>query len=314
MIKIDSKYDVVLTFSRVTEITGHIFECFDYYLVLRSKYKTAMLFLASIPPEQLKIAFESKYNVPFDEIKDDLIYIDYPTFKKEKIYYFDSKTVVIITDGDILALERYDIFFRTKYLMAFNCANHEFQKCKFYKNIIYLQDYRLYGKNKYFKSYDYVKKLPFKYYKRSTKPFENIGLIYMTFNCRKLTPYAVKHYHEMSNCDKTLLVVPEILEEFNNIDGVEQVLAPLEDFINKFDIYIYTPYIIRKHEHFDCSPRLITECFLNKKKIFLAINYIDKALETRYNDSQNNLESLNLKLTDDIFSIIEDVRNNSREQ
>jgi len=35
MIKIDEKYDVVLTYSPISEITGHVFECFDYYLFLR---------------------------------------------------------------------------------------------------------------------------------------------------------------------------------------------------------------------------------------------------------------------------------------
>lgn len=48
MIKIDDSYDIVLTYSPIIEITGHIFECFDYYLFLRNKYKVGILFFAGL--------------------------------------------------------------------------------------------------------------------------------------------------------------------------------------------------------------------------------------------------------------------------
>ena len=104
----------------------------------------------------------------------------------------------------------------------------------------------------------------------------------------------------MSGCEKTLLVVPYKLDEYDYIDGVEQVLAPLPDFFNQFDTYIYTPV----HRKFDCSPRLVTECFLQNKKIFMHLDYMDIGLETRYNDCVSNLESLNLKEGDPILDII----------
>ena len=53
------------------------------------------------------------------------------------------------------------------------------------------------------------------------------------------------------------------------------MLAPIEDFFNKFDTYIYTP-VARK---FDCSPRLVTECFLQNKKLFLHLDYMDIGLQ-----------------------------------
>ena len=48
-----SGYDVVLTFSPIEEITGHVFEVFDYYLFLRDYFKVGMLFLGSISPDKL---------------------------------------------------------------------------------------------------------------------------------------------------------------------------------------------------------------------------------------------------------------------
>ena len=105
-------------------------------------------------------------------------------------------------------------------MIGFLCGDHHFEQCKMNKNIIYLQDYRIYGQNKFFNSYDYVKKLPFKYYKLSNKQFDNTGMMYVTYACRKITPDVVREYHERSGCSKTILVVPYKLQEYDEIDDV----------------------------------------------------------------------------------------------
>ena len=61
MIRIDSRFDVVLTYSPIIEITGHIFECFDYYLFLKQFCKVGILFFKGLRRDALKVAFESKY-------------------------------------------------------------------------------------------------------------------------------------------------------------------------------------------------------------------------------------------------------------
>lgn len=55
-------------------------------------------------------------------------------------------------------------------------------------------------------------------------------MIYMTFNCRKISPYTVLDYHWKSGCKKSILVVPEKLDQYEGLDGIEQVLAPVPDF------------------------------------------------------------------------------------
>lgn len=300
MFLVDKKYDVILTYSPIIEITGHIFECFDYYLFLSQYCKVGILFFSPLKLDKLKIMWESKYTVNFNDIVDDLIFIE--GFNTEfKIVNFNKDTKVIITDGNIKSLEENRIFLVAKQLYGFLCEYDNYHKMKLNKNIIYLQDYRVYGKNKYFESIDYVKKLPFKFYKKSTKIFDNTGMIYMTYVCRKVTPEVIQYYHALSKCDKTYLIVPYKLPEYDNIDGVMQVEAPLDDFFNKFDTYIYTP-VNRK---FDCSPRLVTECFMQGKKVIKELDYYDIGLETRYNDCITNLESLNLTTHDNILDILE---------
>lgn len=301
MIKIDSKYKVILTYSPIIEITGHIFECFDYYLFLRQYVNVGILFFCGLSKAKLKMVFESKYNVPFSDIEKDLIQINgiAPTNNKQ-IISFDKNTIVILSDGNVESLEYNNIILATNQLYGFLCEYSKQHVVKYNNHITYLQDYRIYGKNQYFKSIDYVKKLPFKFYRKSLRKFDNTGMIYMTYVCRKVSPDVIKHYHELSKCDKTYLIVPYKLPEYDTIDNVIQVEAPLDDLFNRFDTYIYTP-VNRK---FDCSPRLITECFMQNKKVFKQLDYYDIGLETRYNDCIANLESLNLIDNDKILEIL----------
>lgn len=306
MITIDKKYDVILTYSPIIEITGHIFECFDYYLFLRNYYKVGILFFGGLKKDKLKIAWDSKYTVPFELIEKDLIIIDNKNFGNHSLLVsFSHNTVVFLTDGNIESLRCNRIILMCKHLVGFLCEDPVKTPSKQYSKISYLQDYRIYGRNNLFHSYDYVKKLPFKYYKKSSPTGKNIGMMYVTFVCRKITPDVIRECHEKSGCSKTLLIVPYKLSEYENIENVEQRVAPIDNFFDCFDTYIYTPV----QRHFDCSPRLVTECFLNNKKVIMDLNYKDIGLQTRYNDCVNNFESLNLKDDDQILKIIQEVRN-----
>jgi hypothetical protein len=220
MIVIDSKYKVVLTYSPIIEITGHIFECFDYYLFLRQYCKVGILFFSGLNLDKLEVVFNSKYNVDFNEIKDDLIQITDINPKYTTIIKFGKDTRVILADGNIKSLEYNNIILATTKLYGFLCAYYDFHLIKLNKNITYLQDYRIYNKNQYFKSINYVKKLPFKYYKKSNKIYDNTGMMYVTYMCRKVTPDIIEQYHLMSKCDKTYLIVPYKLPEYDTIKNV----------------------------------------------------------------------------------------------
>lgn len=250
--------------------------------------------------DQLKTAFNSKYIVDFDDISKDIIQLSHETLARERIYQFGSKTVVILCDGNIRSLADKHIFLCTNRLLGFMCGQYSFENVKINNHITYLQDYRIYGKNKHFNSFDYVKKLPFKYYKPINREKQNIGMMYVTYACRKVTPYVVEQYHLKSGCTNSLLVVPYKLDEYDNIDDVEQVLAPVPDLFEKFDTYIYTPV----ERHFDCSPRLVTECFFYGKDVLIDLDYVDIGLQTRYNDATQDLQQLELKDGDFIIDAI----------
>ena len=126
-------------------------------------------------------------------------------------------------------------------------------------------------------------------------------MMYMTYVCRKVEPSVIESYFKKSGCTSAMLVVPYKLPEYDCIEGVEQVTAPVEDLFSKFGTYIYTP-VSRK---FDCSPRLVTECFMQGKRVHKDLDYYDIGLETRYSDCVRDLQSLDLREGDKILQIIE---------
>jgi hypothetical protein len=102
---IDPSYNVILTYSPIIEITGHLFECFDYYLFLRNYYKVGILLFNSLPIEKLRIAWNSKYIIDFDTILNDIMFINVLPNNKQEIIKFGKNTCVIIADGNIKSLQ-----------------------------------------------------------------------------------------------------------------------------------------------------------------------------------------------------------------
>ena len=300
IIHIDKKTDILLTMSPICEVTGHIFECFDYYLLLHNHFNVKILFFNGVSYENLKKLFNYKYTVDFSIVEKDIIYFNIENLMEQKYFIFDNKTKVLLVDGNVKGLDFYNIHLMTRQRFGFICAEPEtITNDLIHKNITFLCDHRIYKNT--LKTKHYIKKMPFKYYRKSNKKFDNTGLMYTTYVCRKVTPAVLEDYHKRSGCTKSILVVPYPLPEYDHLNGITQVVAPIKDLFDKFDVYIYTP-VQRK---FDCSSRLITECFINHKKVFIDLDYTDIALSVRYNDCLTNLQSLDLTDTDDIFSLLQ---------
>jgi hypothetical protein len=309
MRKFDQSYDIILTYSPIDEITGHLFECFDYYLFLRKHMKVGIVFFGGMSLEKIRTAFTSKYTVPFGEIEDDITYITQDEFMHEKVYVFGKDTVVLLCDGNIHQLELYGILLMARHLLGFMCGEKDEAintSFPIYRNMVYLKDYRIYKPNRYYRTFDYVKKLPFEYYRKPKRKYDNTGMFYVTFACRKVTPDVIQEYHYNSGCAKSILIVPKLLPEYDDLDDIEQFEAPVENLFDRFDKYIYTPV----KRQFDCSPRLVTECFLHGKEVMIDLNYVDIGLQTRYSDCKRDIETLNLTENDRILEIIHEIREN----
>lgn len=209
-----------------------------------------------------------------------------------------------MTDGNLKAAGYNGIHFFAKHVFGFLCEPDPGDLPGIPRNVTYLQDYRIYGKNDVHASVDYVKKLPFRYYRPCASVDEKIGMMYMTYVCRKVSPDVIREYLRRSGCSSATLVTPYPLKEYDGIDGVKQVTAPVDGFFDKFGTYIYLP-VGRK---FDCSPRLVTECYMHGKNVFIDIDYADPGLDTRRKDAERDIGSLDLVDGDRIVKIIEEYR------
>jgi hypothetical protein len=300
--------DIILTYSPIDECTGHIFEVFDYYLLLRNYFKCKILLLTKLNIDLVDNALSRYLDNNIKLIKEDLILLN--DYKKYKIISVKD-SIILITDGNLLSFNNRNIIFNCKKILSFLCFEYDFKNLNNYRNTIFLQDYRIYNKNKYFDSIDYIKKINFDSYKKDIINNKNTALLYLTINCRNLL---IKEIEEIvdkyNNFDSIYILSPEnktINNYFKNNTKVISFCPPVNNFFELFDTYIYTPI----KRHFDCSPRLITECkFYNKNIIYHNINYKDIGLEIRKKDIQNNFKNLYLTSKDNIINIIKNEKSN----
>ena len=288
--------DIMITYEpaddEVNRICGHTFEAFDLYLFLKEylpNQNIKILFMDRLKTNLLKNAFEDKYSIKFDKIKNDII-----INRNQKKKY---AKIIIYTSG----IGEYHYWqFISKYFISFRCNS----KLKFInkENVYYFLDKRIY-KNFDFEfpknTFHSIKKFNFKYYKKFQKS-DNKKLIYLNSKLRNID---INYY---KNKFENILFVSG--GKYNHPDVLE---APIKNLFEKFDTYIYTP-IARQ---FDCSPRLLTESYYYNKKIifdfdfkkYAGPNYGDIGLYWRWYDIQNNFNKLIYNENDELLQFLKEI-------
>ena len=302
MIRIPEKYNVLLTFSPIEEITGHWFEVFEYFIFLKSQgFKPFMLFNSiGLKKEQVIDALTDKYIYQYSDYESDiLIQTELDTL------ICAPSCVTVIADGNFDSLERHNIRIICKQVLGFGCGVVQ-QPFGYYKKAIYLLDTRIYD----FPGIHYTKKILKSSLRMPLECISNTAMVYSTANCRNVSLDALQSIlsyglHDLSTGQNTkfenyliLSYNQRLKEELvgNNFTVIE---PPVKDLFSKFSTYIYTPV----PKKFDCSPRLICECALfNKDVIYYNIDYDDAGLQIRQKDLQSN--SVWLEPGDPICSII----------
>ena len=277
----------------INRICGHTFEVFDLYLFLK-EYLTddiKILIQDKIKNSIIKEAFEEKYSLSFSDIKKDII------FNRKGVY---TSKIIINTSGlTPYALKKY----RFLYFISFRC--NPFRELIDEDNFYYFYDTRVYkqfDKNinlKKSRIIHSIKKFYFKYYRKINKQ-DNKKLIYLNSNLRKID---INYYKNKYN---NVLFVSG--DKFDHSDVLQ---APVKNLFEKFDTYIYTPI----ERQFDCSPRLLTECYFYNKKIifdfdfneYAGPDYGDSGLYWRWYDIQNNFENLIYNENDELFKFLKGI-------
>ena len=271
-----SNSDLVLTFSwgNFTHgVSGHLFECIEYYYILKDHFKVEIVI-----PEYIKnyeLIIRDKYTFSDKEVQDILDNTTIvPSHKGEFLNLLVAKNILFV-DGGYTNTKKCRILGQKIY---FACGDFTVLD----QDDPVLLDYRVYPKIPK-NSFNYKKKVLLSKIKKPNKS-DNKILIYATENCRD-TDYELKNSLKLRKKD-----------------------LPVLNLFQKFDTYLYTPV----QRRFDCSSRFLVECkYLDKKIEFHpeVLKYFneDLGLYWRWYDIQNNFYSLELKLEDEIVDIIKQI-------
>lgn len=274
------KCEILITFTPTHNYTqnlsGHLFECFDYYFHLRKFKKVKILIQEPTTHEYLQYIVRNHYieNIPDSDI---IIQENFDLIKVPIVLNVDDCHFLLNKNRCKFACERFYHFAcgDTKLNYSLDC------------DIITLADMKIYNTLKC-KFVDYTKKVyPKLNHNKVDRPFAHI-----TKNCKSLSSELL---------GALIFEYPKIVIYSDYIKGYENVVnTPILDFA--FSKYIYTPV----SRHFDCSPRLIVECgILGIEVILWNINYSDIGLERRLGDYKEFI----LKDNDPILDILTNTKN-----
>ena len=282
-------FDITLSTSFETRhgISGHLFEMIEYFYHFKfhKGINVCILISDGTTEEEFFNSLYNKYEFTDEELK---IIKENTFFKFQPMVIIANK--IIFVDGS-LRVKNSDIIATKKIFLR--CSEDAFLD----KADIVLQDYDLYEPIE--NSINYKKKLLFSKFKSNAVKHPCTAMFYATSNSRSLSKLDLENLTKKHNSfENFILLSNQILEVPEN---VQQFPVPMADIWNSFGTYIYTG--LTNITKIDCSSRFIAECKYYNKDIIYDSSRIDKGLEVRRNDLQNNI-NLELKEDDEICSII----------
>ena len=284
-------------------ICGHTFEVMDYYLFLKDLgYQCKIIIFDKFKDkEKLFNAWEDKYILNIN-YRDDIIFQNIKFNKLNNLNYLGT---VIITSGIDLFWSQI-INLRARKIISFQCEEFDYTDYLKKPNFYLLRDERIYeNKNNSDKTFNYIKKLYFKKYKKfRSKKSKNNQLIYINSKLKSLSKSQIKKIINEYKLQNTLFISGTSLSdvEMNKYNEFGEVkIAPVNNLFYEFNELILTP----NTRNFDCSPRFITECkYYDKKITFTFDPIVDRGLFWRWQDIYYDFDSLELKKGDLIESVL----------
>jgi hypothetical protein len=269
-----------------------MYELIDYYYVCKKAgINCAILLADGVDKQAFFNAIKYKYNFDIDLLAD--------THECPRPKIIMTKNICLV-DGS-WRVNDCTIYADNAFLLR--CSEDEFDffaNSRSIKRSHVMQDFKLYPERYEhldIEVVDYVKKILWSKYVQPKPTTSNIGLFYLTTNCRAIPVEEVAKIIAKGYCDQYLLLTdrPNIYQTLASSSVIIKE-APLQDIFEHFDTYIYTTTELQS----DCSPRFIVECAVFGKDIVYEIDYVCAGIERRKQDIESDLSSLELT-TDDYF-------------
>lgn len=254
-------------------LSGHFFEVFDYYYLLKSKYRVCVWLPDIQSPNEIKHIISARYSLEFDW--NDLVVGDFKLIKVPQVLCVDNCYHFMALHRNMFACDKF---------YSFACGDSKFYPGQEPSGITLLADSRIYDFSKFnCEAIDYAKKV-WPHIRRVQNPVSR-AFAHITSSCKSVSPELL---------GELILRNPNIYIYSDYLVHPNASKTPVLDF--DFTKFIYTP-IPRK---FDCSNRLVIECFIFGIPVEYWIQYTDEALELR----RQNPSEFVLRKDDSILDIL----------
>jgi len=290
-------------------VHGGFFDNFEYYYIVKQVFKDCDVKWRCITKhskDDVLAVLQEKYERIDPKVYRDIEVVKHSTRK----FYRDPLMIDVLVCPTNSAmywfLEHGNIQAAKSYIGLGDWKQIHKKQDKYYKNSFLLADERIFDYG-----IPYRKKILFDRFKQKDSfvgkynYMLNLSLIERRFPkdwIMKL--FEFYGYGHVSFCAYTGHKNEEYYSYFKDLDMVNLIVPPVDNFMGLFNRFIYIPY----KDGTDATPRLIPECVYYGKDI----EYYDKGFENiksggyyRYHDTINNYEGLWLKEDDEIMRYIE---------
>jgi hypothetical protein len=165
-LSLGDSYDLYLSMTWMPDndhgVCGHIYEIIDYYLLLYTKLKVAILICEDLSWDTFENCILTKYSVEkttVEKIKNDTIFCNKPKYVVGK-----NSSILFVDGGLSRSLHKNGVALEFKNIFSFRCSPLDTHFNLSYKNLVLLQDNRVYNDDDSKISIDYKKKINFKFF------------------------------------------------------------------------------------------------------------------------------------------------------
>ena len=301
-----SKQIIVLYYDRDIA-NGGFYDNFEYYYILRRHFgdNVSLIYSTNHSEENCRKQLNDKYENIENDIWDGIKFISH---KVGKLYSKKRVDIVFsaisaslywfIKDKNILVADTY---------MGLCDTHHIVEPSTYYNQLKLLYDERVFPPEGRYKPYR--KKILFDKYRKKEFGGKHNYMINLALAERRYSQEFMINLISEIPKDETIAVYidnknKDYYSWLINLDRITVYDPPIKDFMDLFKTFIYIPYT----DGHDSTPRLIPECkFYGKDVIMKTDGFKISGGHHRYNDTQNNFESLWLKENDEIINIVEGV-------
>ena len=316
---INGKYD--------NNVCGHLYEVIEYFWILKDHFNTKFIF-----PENIDInTCLEKYNFTYNE-QDRIKSAMLPQPKNGIINTKQGLGLVLCVDGNLgnfkgiirgipvqFSCGKEGLYPNNLFVGSLNQDTMPWYLLHDYRIANPINDYdnNILLSNKIFPKiiFDYNKKILLSRFNKNVKPSYEIlqrdkqdtFLMYLTGNCRRLTPEQLNDAIKDIYVWQKIMIVTDYeidLEKINfpkeNIQVINISYNPIDIFQLEWTTYLYTPI----SRQWDCSNRLIPETrYLNRNHRVINLPYEDSALYHRLKDTIETVNFMSEFCYEDISKI-----------